>query len=222
MRKKYLILIIILVVLATVALGWFFYGRKQEPREYKTSDFPEAAKTMDEYILEISVAGLNKEYRLLAEGNNIYNHWIEIGILKKRLGDYQGAENAWLEAGKVNPEHVLWLGDLADLYLYTLADYQKAEEYYQKAIEMNPYHCDYYYGLADLYRYNMTEKANLIESMMVNGAKTNPAEAANYSMYLAHYFAKEGQDLAKAKDYSEKTLILNPGLKDQLPDLEQH
>lgn len=220
MNKKYLILVVILVVLTAVIFGWFYFFREQGPKQYKTKAFPNALKIMDEYTLEISVAGLNKEYRLLAEGNNAYNHWIEIGILKKRLGDYQGAESAWQEAGKVNPEHALWVGDLADLYLYTLADYQKAEEYYQKAIEKNPYNVNYYYGLADLYRYNVTEKANLIESMMVNGAKTNPTEAANYSMYLAHYFAKEGQDLAKAKDYSEKTLILNPGLKDQLPDLE--
>jgi len=217
MKKKYIIILIILIV---AGLGWFYFGRNQGPKKYKISDFPNALKTMDEYTLEISVAGLNKEYRLLSEGNNIYNHWIEIGILKKRLGDYQGAESAWLEAGEVNPEHTLWLGDLADLYLYTLADYQKAEEYYLKAIEKNPYNVNYHYGLADLYRYNMTEKANLIEDMMVNGAKINPAEAANYSMYLAHYFAKEGQDLAKAKDYAEKTLILNPQLKDQLPDLE--
>ena len=54
---------------------------------------------------------------------------------------------------------------------------------------------------------------------MLKGAEKNPAEAENYYMYLADYFYQEGDNIEKSKDYSQKTLELNPNLKDQLPNL---
>ena len=70
----------------------------------------------------------------------------------------------------------------------------------------------------------MNEKYNLIEGIIINGAKINPSEAENYYMYLANYFFegvdnKGGNDKEKARYYTQETLKINSELKDQLPDL---
>lgn len=219
MSKKYIILILIAILVIT-GFYWFFFIRERGPKVYTLDDFPDALKTMNEDILKITIDGLNKEYQKLGtEGNEDYWTWIEIGILKKRLLDYKGTKDAWEEAMVNNPEHALAVGNLADLYLYHLQDYEKAEEYYQKVLMMNPYHYDYYYGICSLYRYNLTDKMNLIEGLMLQGAEKNILEASTYYMYLANFFAKEGNNLEKAKEYTNIVLQISPNLKDQLPDL---
>jgi len=181
---------------------------------------------MTQDVLRISLDELNRQYERLRDPNDkyIYLRYINIGLIKKRLSDYQGAEKAWLGAIEYNPEQSLAFGNLADLYLYQLKDYPKAEEYYRKVLTMNPNHFEYYLGLISLYRYNLTEKKDMVESLMNDGAAINTAEAENYYLYLANYFAEGpenygGNDLTKAKYYTQKTLELNSDLKDQLPDL---
>ncbi|PJE60023.1 MAG: hypothetical protein COU85_00515, partial [Candidatus Portnoybacteria bacterium CG10_big_fil_rev_8_21_14_0_10_44_7] len=154
----------------------------------------------------------------LREGDRIYVRWINIGLLKKRLKDYPGAEAAWLKAIDYNPEQSLAYGNLADFYLFDLGEYQKAEEYYLKVLSMRTDYYGYYHGLASLYRYNMTEKRDQIEGLMLGAAENLPTEAGNYYMYLSDYFYREGNDLTKSKYYAGKTLEVSPELEDQLPD----
>jgi len=135
------------------------------------------------------------------------------------MKDDSGAEKAWLNAIDYNPDRSVAYGNLADLYLFNMREYEKAEEYYLKALEMNPNNYGYYVGLVSLYRYDMTEKANLIEDIMVKGAETNPSEAENYYMYLSNYFYygpdnHGGNDKTKASYYAQKVLEINPELED--------
>ena len=222
MTKKHYFIIFIIILAGLVAyfyLTEFYLPDKDEQKIYTAADFPDALERMNEKILELTLNDLNKQYQKLKEGDHIYIRWINIGILKKRLGDYAGTEEAWLEAIDYNPDQSLAFGNLADLYLFDLGQDEKAEEYYLKVLQMRTDNYNYYLGLAALYRYNMTEKAYLIEELMLGGAEKVPAEAENYYMYLANYFDQEGNDKEKAKSYTQKTLELNPDLKDQLPDL---
>src|SRR3990167_5293222 len=220
-KARYFIIILI-VIFASLAAYFYlskFYFEEKEQKIYTAADFPEALKIMSEDILEKSLKDLNLQYQKLKEGDHVYVRWINIGILKKRLNDFYGAEEAWQSAIKYNPDQALAFGNLAELYLFDLKENQKAEEYYLKVLEMRENNYNDYFGLAALYRYNLTEKANLIEGLMLKGAEKNPAEAENYYMYLADYFYQEGDNIEKSKDYSQKTLELNPKLKDQLPNL---
>jgi len=224
MTKKRYIFIIFVVILAGLAA--YFYltelylpNGEDEEKIYTAADFPDALERMNEEILELTLNDLNKQYQKLQEGDHIYIRWINIGILKKRLGDYSGTEEAWQKAITYNPDQSLAFGNLADLYLFDLGQDEKAEEYYLKVLQMRTDNYNYYLGLAALYRYNMTEKAYLIEELMLSGAERVPAEAKNYYMYLANYFDQEGNDKEKARYYTQKTLELSPDLKDQLPDL---
>jgi len=222
--SKYGLIIIVILMAAVVSYFYLteFYLPKQEEEKtvYAAEDFPNALQMMEEEILQMSLDDLNKQYRKLAEGDEyVYIRWINIGILKKRLGDIMGAEKAWLKAAEYNPDQSLAYGNLADLYQFDLEENKKSEEYYQKVLSMPTYSYNYYLGLATLYRYRITEKTGLIEGLMLEGAERVPAEVENYYMYLANYFDQDGHDQEKAKYYTQKTLELNPDLKDQLPDL---
>jgi len=228
-KKKNIIYIVLIIIVASLVASFYltdFYKSDKNDLDkiYTSEDFPNALEVMNEEILEISLKDLNEQYQDLREGEYIYLSWINVGILKKRLKDELGAEKAWLNAINYSPDQSLPYGNLADLYLFNMKEYEKAEEYYLKVLEMDPNHQGYYIGLVSLYRYDMTEKANLIENIMINGANINPAEAENYYMYLANYFDegidnKGGNDKEKAKYYTQETLKINPELKDQLPDL---
>jgi len=231
MNKKNIIYTVLVIIIASLTayfyLADFYKSNKDETdldKIYTADDFPNALETMNEEILQFSLKDLNEQYQDLRDGEYIYESWINVGILKKRLGDNPGAEKAWLEAIDYNPDKALAYGNLADLYLFNMGEYEKAEEYYQKVLSMSTDNYTYYHGLVSLYRYDMTEKANLIEGIMINGAEINPAEAENCYMYLANYFAegvdnKGGNNKEKARYYTQETLKLNPDLKDQLPDL---
>jgi len=228
MFKKQYIFIALVIILAGLTAYFYldrYYFNPVEPVEdkiYTAADFPNALETMTEDILKDSLEELNLQYTKIQENSYVYIRWINIGILKKRLNDFEGTEEAWQTAISYSPDQSLAFGNLADLYLFNLQEYEKAEEYYLKVLDMRSDNYTYYVGLVSLYRYNMTEKANLIEGIMLKGAETNPSEAENYYMYLANYFYYGpdnygGDNKEKAKYYTQKTLEINPGLKDQLP-----
>jgi len=156
---------------------------------------------------------------MLAQDDHIYIRWNNIGILKKRLKDYDGAVEAWQNAIASNPDQYLAFGNLADLYLFDLGEYDKAEEYYLKVLSMDKHNYNNYFGVAALYRYNLTDRKDQVEYWMLEGAKNNPDQAEAYYLYLANYFYQDGGSLAKARTYSQKTLELDPNLKSQLPNL---
>jgi len=228
-KKQYIIIALIIILAGATAYFYLdkYYFNQIEPEEqkiYTATDFPDALSKMTEDILEKSLEELNLQYTKIQEDDYVYIRWINIGILKKRLNNYIGAEEAWQTAISINSDQSLAFGNLADLYLFNLQEYEKAEEYYFKVLSMRSDNYTYYIGLVSLYRYNMTEKANLIEELMLEGAKVSPAEAENYYMYLANYFNygpdnHGGNNKEKAKYYTQKTLEINPELKDQLPNL---
>lgn len=225
-KKKLIYIILVLVVAGLVSYFYVYKSYFKEPNEidkiYTANDFPIAMEkietgAMTQEILDLSLEDLNKQYSKLKEGDHIYIRWINIGILRKRLGDVEGTERAWLTAVDYAPDQSLAYGNLADLYLFSLADYERAEEYYLKVLSMREDNYNYYVGLAALYRYNMTEKANLIEDMMNEAADKNPAEATSYYLYLADYYARDGEDPAKAEKYVNLVVELDPDFESQLP-----
>jgi|TARA_Y100000031_G_scaffold70041_1_gene77698 tetratricopeptide (TPR) repeat protein len=227
-KKQYIVIAIIVILAGLTAyfyLTQFYFNQEPEEQKiYTAADFPNALENMTEDVLEESLEDLNKQYKKIQEDSYVYIRWINIGILKKRLVDYAGAEQAWQTAISYNPDQSLAFGNLADLYLFNLGEYEKAEEYYLKVLDMRSDNYTYYIGLVSLYRYNMTEKAHLIEELMIEGARINPGEVGSYYMYLANYFNHGpdnhgGNNKEKARYYTQKTLETNPELKDQLPDL---
>ena len=225
MKSKKLIYITLVILLAAIATAAYFYLQPrsvpgEEYKVYTAEDFPQALSKLSAERIAESVAELNEEYRFLKEEDRIYIRWINIGIIKDRLKDHLGAAEAWQNAISYNPDISMAYGNLAQLYFYDLQDYEKAEELYKEAIDASPTNYNYYVSLATLYRYKLTEKRDLIESLMLQGVIKSPEENdADFYAYLADYFGKEGSDLEKAEEYIQKALAIKPDYKDQLPDL---
>jgi len=226
MSKKRILYIALVVIAASVVAYFYllpyFGGEDEMNKVYTVDDFPTGIEkvsngSMSQEILDGTIEELNEQYVKIKEGDHIYNRWINIGILRKRLGDHEGTEKAWLKAIEYSPDQSLAYGNLADLYLFILKDDEKAEEYYLKVISMRNDNYNYYIGLSALYRYNMTEKAHLIEGIIVEAAEINPNEAASYYIYLADYYSRDGNDVEKARKYANKVIEIDPELKDQLP-----
>ena len=144
-KKKFIFIFLVIVVTGLTAYFYLtrFYFEEDKYKIYTAKDFPNALESMTEDILEKSLIDLNHQYEELEKGDHIYIRWIHIGILKKRLKDYPGAEEAWLEAVEYNPEQYLAYGNLADFYLFNLSQYEKAEEFYKEVLTLNPNHYNY-------------------------------------------------------------------------------
>lgn len=228
------IIVITFIIIALIVTGVFvFWYKTQAPsgeKVYTRADFPNVSKDFTPERLQQIIDKLNSHYKNLESRDvniNIFGTWIEIGILKKTLSDFLGAEEAWQNALVLDSGDSVVLGDLADLYLYILKQPQKAEEYFKRALASDPINYTYYEGLATLYRYNMPEKKNLVETVMSDGAKNDPERTINYYLYLVDFFFKEGNDLKKMKEYINKAKELNPkdsyleNIKDYEKDLAE-
>ena len=224
MKKKILLILIILILAISAALLYFFYddifsNEDDYKKEYTIEDFPRALEYVngEEEIVLADIKLLNELYQKIEEGDRVYQRWIDVGLVKKRLGDLEGTEEAWQNAVSYNPDQPLAYGNLAGLYGYRLKQYEKAEEYYLKAIDMRPGHYGYYTDLATIYQHELTNKKDQIESLILQGAKeaAGKREKADFYMFLSNYFYEEGNS-AKANEYAQKAVDYNPELEEYI------
>lgn len=89
---------------------------------------------------------------------NYLQGWLQLGILRKAAGDYDGAVEAWEFAGLLRPQSAISFLNLADLYGYYIHDNQKAEESFSKAISAEPQNSFPYFQAANFYGDVLKEK----------------------------------------------------------------
>jgi hypothetical protein len=75
--------------------------------------------------------------------------WLQLGVVYKIAGDYQGAITAWtyVAHSASSPSDYVAYGDLGDLYLNFTHEYAKAEASYKTALVLKPNDADYTAGL---------------------------------------------------------------------------
>lgn len=118
-------------------------GLAIEKIELKIPDLDRPGKTSAE-IQKISK---------ILKGNYDYPQgWLQLGILRKQIGDYDGAIEAWNFAGVIRPNIATSFLNLADLYAYYLKDRPKAEKSFHEAIKAEPQNGFAYYQTANFYR----------------------------------------------------------------------
>lgn len=110
------------------------------------------------------------EASLINKPQNLHE-WIQLGNLRKAIGDYLGAEMYWKYASVLMPNYHVPYNNLGNLYQYYLNDLEKAEEYYKKYIELSPKTEDPYKLLFDLYTTSYKEKENLALDVLEEGVK---------------------------------------------------
>ncbi|MBI4134781.1 MAG: tetratricopeptide repeat protein [Candidatus Sungbacteria bacterium] len=146
--------------------------------------------------------------------------WLRLGITKKVIGDFEGARDAWEYASFIRPQNVISFRNLGEIYWHYLPDYPRAEANLRKAIENDSSYVDVYITLSELYRYSYTEKADLADDVLLEGFSKNPEKAHDFLAYLGRYY-KETGNTAKAIEYFEKLLLVDPGNADTKDELRK-
>lgn len=142
----------------------------------------------DEVIEEIK----HFEASLKNKPQNMHE-WIQLGNLRKIIGDYLGAVEYWKYASLLEPTFHVPYNNLGNLYQYYLNDMVKAEEYYKKYIELSPQTEEPYKLLFELYTLSYKEKENLAISVLEEGIKKTTYND-NLKRLLENYKKEKGDE----------------------------
>ena len=107
--------------------------------------------------------------RALKEHPELGQSWLQLGLLKKVIGDYEGARDAWEYIALINPVHHIPSQNLGELYWRYLPNYSKAEEKFRAAIRINPVDSTVYLSLSELYRTASTQKKDQADDLLLVG-----------------------------------------------------
>jgi tetratricopeptide (TPR) repeat protein len=182
--------------------GWYIYRDKVEKVEVEPepettkpglvadldreiiikADISEEAKNRAIAEIKIITATLKADYDRREE-------WLNLGIWRKTIGDYEGAEQAWKFATIIRPNDPVAFHNLGDLYSQYLPDFSKAEKYYLAAIEKDTSQQPFFYvKLYEFYLYYY-KKPDLAEKTLLDALKTNPDN--EYLQKILDDFRKE-------------------------------
>lgn len=142
--------------------------------------------------------------------------WLVLGNLRKGMGDFEGAIEAWEYVLVLEPNHIVAPNNLGNLYHFELKKYPEAEQAFRKAIENDPGYLLSYQNLFDLYRYSYQTDTDKAEHILKEGIEQNP-ETIELRILLAEWYAQMGEiedalvvyeevvDLAEARGDTKRT-----------------
>ncbi|MFA6552313.1 MAG: tetratricopeptide repeat protein [Candidatus Paceibacterota bacterium] len=107
---------------------------------------------------------------LLKKDSNSFQNWIDLGVFRKGIEDYEGAREVWEYASKRWPGNSISFGNLGDLYAFYLKDYKKAENSFLQSIKNTPDRERAYLQLADFYL-NVVKDTAKAESILEEGIR---------------------------------------------------
>jgi tetratricopeptide (TPR) repeat protein len=228
-RKKFLVIFIVLIlVIGTGFFIWFdFKGIKRDNSDFSggndnipakdiiskedipdlsrpiiiTADLSEDAKQMARKNIEDSITELKMDYTL-------FNSWMKLGVLRKMIGDYEGAKEAWEFAGMLAPKNAVSFNNLGELYWHYFFDFQKAENNFLRAIRNDPKKVFIYINLSELYRFSYKEKFDQADDILLAGLDNNPGNL-NLLKTLANYYS-DTDNKNEARKYYDIILELYP------------
>jgi len=92
-----------------------------------------------------------------------YENWLDLGIYRKMLNDYEGAEEIFVYLTKAAPEVAIAYINLGDLYTYYFHDNKKAEANFLKAVELAPRWLETYTRTVDFYVTVLNDKTKALK-----------------------------------------------------------
>ena len=153
---------------------------------------------------KIMTERINRNITDLDKNNNSFEAWIDLGINRKMINDFEGAVEVWEYVNIIRPDNIVSFNNLGNLYHYELKDYVKAEENFLKAIENDKNYIISYTNLADLYRFSYKTDTNSAEKILLEGLKNNSNDISLF-IALASYYKEKG-DVNNAIVYYKKSL----------------
>lgn len=239
MPKKYIVLVIVLLILGGgVFTAWRFWPQEESSTVVLREDLPPAPanyKTLQENPIIVAElpAEIQKKYRdgfeeawkFIDEHPESFAGWYDLGSIKSVFGDYKGAEDAWLYATAISPNQARSLMNLGDLYWNKTKNYEKAEWAYNSVFDRGSAglaeRTRAYRDLASLYRFSYIAKRDEAFVVLRAGITDEIVEDNSELLALAAQWAWEDSKLDEAIGFYEKFLIKNPNQEQAQKDLEQ-
>ncbi|MBU3926018.1 hypothetical protein KJ763_02530 [Patescibacteria group bacterium] len=122
----------------------------------------------------------------LKENNDDFNLWLELGIYRKMIDDFEGARDVWEYAGYIRPLNSTSFNNLGDLYAYYLHDNKKAKENFLKAMENGSNQISIYRNAYDFYRNVMKDNIKA-KGILEEGIKNNPDTSQDLQYLLDNF-----------------------------------
>ncbi len=174
---------------------------------------PEEVKLFTELQKEQLYSTLKTHATAVKRNPTYFEGWIQVGMLKKTIGDFEGARDAWEYVSLIEPLNSLSFANLGELYWRYLRDFPKAEENLKTSIKHKPNDFQTYLTLSDLYYYSYQEKADQADKVLLDGIEANldniPVKS-NLMRALARLYENK-KELAKALEWWQKVLDTEPG-----------
>ena len=181
-----------------------------------TIDAPDLNRPI-EFLVELPVE-LQNIYRTRIEkltadlvlDSSAVGNWIDLGIQRKGIGDYEGAREVWEYVNRISPMNNVSFFNLGDLYHFYLKDFEKAEQNFIISKQNNPSYTAVYRALHELYKYSYKQNTSSAVDILLEGLE-NTDNNPDLMILLASYY-KENGDFINARSWYEAAR--DQGLKD--------
>lgn len=137
---------------------------------------------------------------ILKKNPDDFSAWVSLGVYRKVLGDYNGAEEVLTYVTRRWPTDFVAYNNLGNLYSEELRDFPKAEANFLKAADLRSSFVQSYVNLYELYRYSYKEKETQAPQALLRGLERNPTDF-NLMLTLARYYAETGAKESSAMYY---------------------
>lgn len=132
-------------------------------------------KTASPELMASVVPKINEDISKLKADSDQLDLWIELGGLRKLVGDFEGAREAWEYANALSPTNYVSYSNLGALFSQDLKDNLSAEKNYLIAIKNGSNMPYVYYNVAEFYNLYVKDKAKAID-ILEKGLKVNPGD----------------------------------------------
>lgn len=242
-NKNFIIINAVIVLLIIGAIGYVIFNKQPQPEVENPPVSPQLILTEEEQSqLKASVetppaVGQDKELDLSEEQINTYLADFETAIeetkkadfntlqglndiaqIKRNLGDFQGAVDAWKYANFIRPGNSLSFSNLAALYHYDLREYDKAEEQYLVSLANDPDDIPTIRNFYELYFYDFKDNQKA-EQLLLDSVEAN-VDSPDLLALTARFYSDTGQN-EKAIEYYNKHLELRPGNEAAQKEIER-
>lgn len=191
-----------------------YHGRPTE----ELRPVPDEVKLFSESNKQEIYRSLQNFGKTVKEKPDFFNGWIQLGLLKKTIGDFEGARDAWEYASLISPKNSVAFANLGELYWRYLRVYPQAEINFKASIKNKPDDPGTYVSLSELYFYSLKEKSDLADDILLQGIAANP-QSMDLAKALARLYEKSEQ-YAKSIEWWQKVLVSDPKNMDLAATIE--
>ncbi len=177
----------------------------RDPQEIRP--VPEEVKLFTEDQKKKIYLDIENDGQAVKKDPGFFQGWVQGGLLKKVIGDYEGARDMWEYAGVIRPQNSVSFGNLGELYWRYLPNFPKSEQNFKIALKNKPDDIGAYVSLAELYYYSYKEKSSLAYPTLLGAIKTYP-NSLDLMKAIAVLYGRD-QNYAQALEWWKKVAAID-------------